>query len=104
MVTLIALASIPALIGLSYDQAALAGGDSRGFFWVTLVRAVLFLGLFTFGALEAGIPGALAGQALAATLAYPMLVRIARKHGVWDPWHDLGFAICGALLAFALLR
>jgi O-antigen/teichoic acid export membrane protein len=104
LVTLIALASIPALIGLSYDQAALAGGDSRGFFWVTLVRAVLFLGLFTLGALEAGIPGALAGQALAATLAYPMLVRIARKHGVWDPWHDLGFAIFGALLAFALLR
>jgi hypothetical protein len=33
-----------------------------------------------------------------------MLVRIARKHGVWDPWHDLGFAICGALLTFALLR
>ncbi|CAM3211858.1 oligosaccharide flippase family protein [Paracoccus nototheniae] len=103
LVTLIALASIPSLVGLSYDQAALAGGDSRGFFWVTLVRAVLFLSLFTLGAWQAGIPGALAGQAMAAVLAYPMLVRIARRHGVWDGWHDLGFAIAGLILTALLL-
>ena len=103
LVTLIALAGIPALIGLSYDQAALATGDSRSFFWVTLVRATLFLSLFTLGAWQAGIPGALAGQAMAATLAYPMLVRLARRHNVWDPWHDLGFAVLGLILATALL-
>ena len=103
LVTLIALASIPSLIGLSYDQAALAGGDSRGFFWVTLVRAVLFLSLFTLGGVQAGIPGALAGQALAAILAYPMLVRIARKHGAWDGLHDLTFGAVGLVLAAVLL-
>lgn len=103
LVTLIALASIPSLIGLSYDQAALAGGDSRGFFWVTLVRAVLFLSLFTLGGIQAGIPGALAGQALAAILAYPMLVRIARKHGAWDGLHDLTFGAVGLILAAVLL-
>lgn len=103
LVTLIALASIPSLIGLSYDQAALAAGNSRGFFWVTLVRAVLFLSLFTLGGVQAGIPGALAGQAVAGILAYPMLVRLARRHGVWDPLHDIVFGCLGALLAAALL-
>ncbi|MGZ3217980.1 oligosaccharide flippase family protein [Paracoccus sp. T5] len=103
LVTLIALASIPSLIGLSYDQAALARGDSRGFFWVTLVRAILFLTLFTVGAVQAGIPGALAGQALAAVLSYPMLVRLARRHGVWDAWHDLGYGLLGLALAAVLL-
>lgn len=103
LVTLIALASLPSLIGLTYDQAALAGGDSRGFFWLTLVRAVLFLSLFTLGGVQAGIPGALAGQALASILAYPMLVRLARRHGVWDGMHDLGFGILALLLAAWLL-
>ena len=103
LVRLIALASIPTLIGLTYDQAALAAGDSRGFFWVTLVRAVLFLSLFTIGAWQAGIPGALAGQALAAILAFPMLVRLARRHGVWDVWHDAGFGLAGVALAAVLL-
>lgn len=103
LVTLIALASLPSLIGLTYDQAALAGGDSRGFFWLTLVRAVLFLSLFTLGGVQAGIPGALAGQALASILAYPMLVRLARRHGVWDGLHDLGFGILAVLLAAWLL-
>ncbi|WP_410216635.1 oligosaccharide flippase family protein [Paracoccus sp. (in: a-proteobacteria)] len=103
MVTLIALASIPALIGLSYDQAALAAGDSRGFFWVTLVRAVLFLSFFMIGARQGGIEGALLGQALAAILAYPMLIRIARRHGAWDGLHDLFFGLLGLALTAWLL-
>ena len=81
----------------------MARGDSRGFFWVTLVRAILFLTLFTVGAVQAGIPGALAGQALAAVLSYPMLVRLARRHGVWDAWHDLGYGLLGLALAAVLL-
>lgn len=99
----IACATIPALIGLSYDQSALSAGDTRGFFWLALLRAVLFLGLFLTGVHYAGIPGALAGQALATVLAYPMLAHIARRHGFWDPLHDAGFAILGLAMALALL-
>ncbi len=100
--TLIALASIPSLIGLSYDQAALAGGTPAGSSGHAGARGAVSH-LFTLGGIQAGIPGALAGQALAAILAYPMLVRIARKHGAWDGLHDLTFGAVGLILAAVLL-
>lgn len=103
MVTMIACATIPALIGLTYDQAALAAGDSRGFFWVTLVRAVLFLTMFLIGVRAAGIAGGLAGQAAATLMTYPLLVRLARKHDVWDPLHDAVFGALGIAIAAVLL-
>ncbi|SCY53713.1 Membrane protein involved in the export of O-antigen and teichoic acid [Paracoccus tibetensis] len=103
LVTLVALTSIPPVIVMTYDQGALAVGDSRGFFWLTFVRAVLFMACFVTGAHYGGIPGALLGQAVAAILAYPMLVRLARRSGVWDGWHDLTFAILGLILAWLLL-
>ncbi|WP_022706038.1 oligosaccharide flippase family protein [Paracoccus zeaxanthinifaciens] len=103
MVTMIACATIPALIGLTYDQAALASGNSRGYFWLTLVRAALFLTFFLVGVRQAGIAGGLAGQALATIAAYPLIVRLARRHKVWDPLHDLLFGAIGAGLAAVLL-
>lgn len=103
LVTPIALASVPTVVMMSYDQAALAAGNSRGFFWLTLVRALLFLTCFIIGAHYGGIPGALLGQAVATVLAYPMLVRLARRSGFWDGWHDLGFALLGLGLAVLLL-
>ena len=105
MVTMIACATIPALLTLTYDHAALAAGDSRGFFWVTLARAVLFLALFLAGVRAGGIAGALAGQALAGVLCWPLIVRLARRHGVWDPAHDVLAAAGGiAVAALLLLR
>lgn len=103
VVQAIACATIPAVIGLSYDQSALSAGDTRGFFWLALVRAVLFLSLFLVGVHYAGIPGALAGQALGTVLAYPVLARLAWRHGAWDPLHDAGFAALGLIMAAALL-
>lgn len=58
-------------------------------------KAVLLtLGLLA-GIHQAGLVGALCGQALATILAYPLVVRLARRFGVWDPLHDLLFAIMG---------
>ncbi|MBM3605527.1 MAG: polysaccharide biosynthesis protein [Alphaproteobacteria bacterium] len=103
LVSFIAAATIPTVIGLSYDQAALAAGDSRGFFWLTLLRAILFVSLFLIGVHYGGIKGALAGQALASVLSYPFLARIAHRHGAWDWVHDVVFALLGAAMAVWLL-
>ncbi|MDM7459433.1 MAG: oligosaccharide flippase family protein [Paracoccus sp. (in: a-proteobacteria)] len=103
LLTLVALATIPQLIGMTYDSAALAAGNSRGFFWLMLLRATLFISFFLIGAQWGGIPGALLGQAMAAIAAYPFLVGLARKHGIWDWRHDLAYGLVGAALAAMLL-
>lgn len=95
MVTLIACATIPQLIVLSYDTVALAAGDSRRFFVVTAIRAVLFISFFLTGVHFWGIPGGLAGQAAATVAAYPVVVWLARRYGAWDPAHDAVFAAMG---------
>lgn len=103
MVTLIALAFLPLAVGLSYDRAALAAGDSRGAFVYSALRASLQVGLLWAGYSAFGLIGALASQGAALILAYPALVRLARRHGAWDAAHDIGFALLAlALIALAL--
>jgi len=92
MVVLIALALAPAVIGMTYDQAALAAGNSRAFFVFTASRAVLQTVFFLIGVLWFGLPGGIAALGLSMLAAYPVLISLARKHRVWDAVHDLGFA------------
>lgn len=92
MVVLIALALAPAVIGMTYDQAALAAGNSRAFFVFTASRAVLQTVFFLIGVLCFGLPGGIAALGLSMLAAYPVLIWLARKHQVWDAVHDLGFA------------
>lgn len=99
IVVLIACLQVPVIIGLTYDQAALAAGDSRRFFYVSATKAFLTITGLLIGVQTYGLIGALAGQALAIILAYPALVWLSVKIGVWDPLHDLGFAIIGLCLA-----
>lgn len=100
IVTLVALAQMPMLIGLSYDQSALAAGDGRGFFFLLALRASVHLAALIFGAHWAGAAGAMLGQAVAAVLVHPFIARLARKHHAWDPWHDLlAFGLMLILLA-----
>ena len=103
VVTLIAVAQIPVLIGLTYDQAALADGDSRRFFIFTAVRAVLIVAGLAGGTAVAGLPGALIGQGLAMLGTYPVLIWLARHKGAWDPGHDARFAVIGAGLGAVAL-
>lgn len=95
---LIACALILPMVAATYDQSALANGDSRRFFRVTALRAIMQTALFGVGLALFGLPGALAGQVLAALLVYPALVWLARINGVWDPVHDSGFAVLGVLV------
>ena len=96
VVVLIACAQMPHVIGMTYDQAALAAGDARSFFLALAVKSLLFMTLFVLGAEIGGLVGALAGHAAALVAAYPMTVWLARRFGQWDPLHD---ALYGALAA-----
>lgn len=103
ILVLIAVIQIPAVIGMTYDQSALAAGDSRNYFYLTLARAVLLMAFMIIGAFQMGLVGALAGQALAGVLVYPALILLARRHGAWDALHDAIFAIIGVILAILVL-
>lgn len=95
IVTLLAVAQIPQVIGMSYDQAALAAGDSRRFFVVSASRAVLQITFLIAGVNLFGIVGAIVGMGIAHLLAHPVMIWLARAHDAWDARHD---AIC-ALVA-----
>ncbi len=99
IVVIIACIQIVQLVGLTYDQSALAAGDSRSYFAVFVVRAALQIGGLVIGFEQAGLIGALAGQAFAAFSTHFAIVWLARRHGAWDPLHDAVFAGIG--LAFA---
>lgn len=89
IVVMVACVQMPAVIGMTYDQAALAAGDSRGFFAVLLAKALVQTAAFLIGAQWGGLVGALAGQGIALALVHPLIVVLARRHGVWDARHDV---------------
>ncbi|HGG06677.1 MAG TPA: polysaccharide biosynthesis protein [Aliiroseovarius sp.] len=97
VVVLLALTQIPGIIQLTYDQAALAAGDSRRFFVLTLVRAALMIAGLLVGLEWAGLYGAIIGQGAARVAIYPVTVWLARRTGAWDPLHDAVFAGLGLL-------
>ena len=93
IVTAVALVQMPTVIGMTYDQSALAAGDGRGYFALIAMRAGVQTLAFLLGAHLAGLGGALLGQGLAAALVHPLIIRLARKHGVWDMRHDLAMTV-----------
>lgn len=103
ILVLIAVIQIPTVIGMTYDQSALAAGDSRNYFLLTAARASLLMVGLILGAEHMGLIGALVGQAMAAIAVYPLLIWLARRHGAWDPLHDLVFLGLGLLMAFGAL-
>lgn len=99
VVVLIACINVPVVIGLTYDQAALAAGESRRFFFLTSIKASLTIMGLLIGVTSGGLVGALIGQGIGILAAYPALVWLSSRLGVWDPLHDLGFAVLGLLVA-----
>ncbi|MDG1077571.1 MAG: oligosaccharide flippase family protein [Planktotalea sp.] len=95
IVVIIACMQVPQIIVLTYDQAALAAGDSKRFFVLAATRAIIMLSAL-FIALETyGLVGALFSIGLAMLVIYPVVVWLARHMGAWDPLHDISFAILG---------
>lgn len=103
VLVLVAVMQIPMVVVLTYDQAALASGDSRRFFVLAGARAALMLTGLLLGVEYFGVLGALIGQGLAMVVAYPVVVWLARKQHSWDPLHDAVFAGIGGLLGGAAL-
>ena len=98
-----AVLQIPVLVGLTYEQAALASGRSRRFFVLQASRAGLTMAGLALGLTLGGFLGGLIGQGVAALLAYPVLVWVARREKAWDPRHDALAALAGiAIAALAL--
>ncbi|MGR3635995.1 MAG: oligosaccharide flippase family protein [Shimia sp.] len=99
IVVLLAVMQIPQIIALTYDHAALAAGDSRGFFVLASTRAALMIAGLILGASAFGLIGALVGQGVAMVLAYPAVIWLARRHSAWDMRHDAVFWLLGLGLA-----
>lgn len=97
VVVVLALMQIPTVIQLTYDQAALAAGDSRRFFVLTLARAVFMIAGLVGGLEMAGLFGAIIGQGVARIAVYPVTVWLACRVGAWDLLHDVIFALLGLL-------
>ena len=103
IVVVIAVMQVPNLVALTYDQSALAAGDSHQFFILAATRAVLTITGLVVGVVYAGLLGALIGQGIAMVLAYPVVVWLAKKQGAWDPLHDAAVTIAGILLGFCAI-
>ena len=103
IVVALSVGLIPQAVGMTYDQAALAAGDSRRFFIYNAIRSSLQVGLLLVGASYAGVIGAILGMSLAMALSHLVLIWLARAHGVWDAAHDLLFFALGGVAALAAL-
>lgn len=103
VVVAMACMGVPFLIGMTYDFAALGRGDSRGFFWLLLAKASAQMVFFVLGMEHSGLPGALIGVWLSQIVVYPLVARLALKHGAWDPWHDLFYAAIATLATSLVL-
>ena len=99
MLVLIAAAMMPEAIGISYDRAALAAGDSKRFFVISAARGTFGVLALLIGVHFWGAVGAIAGIGAAGLLLHPFLIWLAVKHRVWDPVHDLLFFSIAATTA-----
>jgi len=103
ILVMVALAQMPMAVGMTYDQSALAAGESRPYFAVMALRAAGQTLAFVVGLEFGGLTGGLIGLGIAGVVLHGAIVMLARRYRVWDGWHDLGFAliIC-AVAAFSL--
>ncbi|MBW7921141.1 MAG: oligosaccharide flippase family protein [Rubellimicrobium sp.] len=98
MTVLVAAVQVPALVIMTCEHAALAAGDSRRFFIYSTIRAATVSGGILAGWALAGLPGAVAGQALGNLLAWPALGWMLHPHHAFDWKLDLAVMAAGAVI------
>lgn len=103
VVVVMACVQMPGVVGMTYDQSALAAGDSRNYFLVIALKAVLQTVAFLLGMQAGGLFGALAAQGMALCVMHLPIVWLARRHRAWDATHDAGFFALAAVLAALVL-
>jgi O-antigen/teichoic acid export membrane protein len=103
IVVAVACVQMIVVLGMTYDQCALAAGNARGYFLVIAGKAVLQTGALILGMGWAGLGGALLAQGVALVAAHGLIVVLARKHGAWDATHDTAWgAVVAGLIALAV--
>lgn len=103
VLVIMTIVQMPGIVGMTYDQAALAAGDSRSYFLLMALKATVQTVAFLVGMEIGGLWGALMAQGLALLALHPAIVVLARKHGAWEPRHDLVFFAFAAVLAALIL-
>ena len=103
IVIIVACYGIPIVIGMTYDAAALAVGDSKAFFVVSLITAIFTIIGLLAGVWLGGLGGGLLGKLIGTLAAYPALIVMSRRFKVWDALHDIVFAALGSLLAITAI-
>ncbi len=102
IVVAVALVQMPETIAITYDQSALAAGNSRGYFWLQALKATVQTLAFLLGIKLGGLAGALLAQGLAMVAVHPAVILLARRHRAWDPLVDVTlYALALALVALA---
>jgi O-antigen/teichoic acid export membrane protein len=102
IVVAVALVQMPETIGITYDQSALAAGDTKTYFWLQALKAAVQTLAFLLGVKLGGLEGALLAQGLALLALHPAVILLARKHRAWDPLNDaVFFALAAVLVALA---
>ena len=99
VVVAVACVQMVVVVGMTYDQSALAAGDARGYFRLIAGKAVLQTVALLAGMHWGGLGGALLAQGVALALAHGLIVVLARRHGAWDARHDLVMGAGALMLA-----
>ena len=103
VVVAMACVQMPGVVGMTYDQSALAAGDSRNYFLVIALKAVLQTTAFLIGMQLGGLSGALTAQGIALCVMHLPIIWLARRHRAWDGLHDgVFFALSAGLAALVL--
>lgn len=97
IVVAVALVQMPETIGITYDQSALAAGDTKTYFWLQALKATVQTFAFLLGVKLGGLEGALLAQGIALLALHPAVILLARKHRAWDPLNDLVFMTLAAV-------
>jgi len=104
VVVVMAAMQIPLIIGMTYDQAAPAAGDTRRYFLLRLAQAVAMVAMLLLGLAWGGLLGAALGFGAAMVLVYPVVVWLARHMRAWDPLHDAVMAALGLAITALAFR
>ena len=89
---LIALATMPRLILLSYEKLPLAFGKSNKYAAFKVGTAIAQFALTWIGVQQFGLIGAIIAPAATAIISYPFLLYMISPYNGWSPKHDVTYA------------